>query len=347
MREWRRKACCLTISMIALTLHSPSAKSQEQAFYAGKTIRILVGYGAGSSYDGYARIISRLAGQHIPGNPHIVVENMPGAGSLTALNYMITVAPQDGTVIAAIGATLPFGPLLGEPAAKFDPLKLQWLPTPGSDTSCLTLWHTTPVNTVEDARRTEIILASNAITGSSSLYGRLQSEVLGMKIRLVYGYTGGVGDALLATERGEVNGHPSVSWSVIKRHTDWLRDRKVKLLTYFGGPRNPEIEAYGAVYADDLIADGPDRQLWDLGMAPSTLGRPYVMSQQAPPERVEIIARAMMAVFDSPEGRAAAAEQQLDLEPLPREAARQVIEKTYASPPAVVQRLKNLFGERR
>ena len=214
----------LAMCAIALVIGSGAAVFAQDSFYSGKVVRIVVGYGPGSSYDGYARVISRFAGKHIPGNPSFVVENMPGAGSLSALNYLVNVAPQDGTVIGAIGATLPFGPLLGEQAARFDPLKLQWLPSPGTDTSCLAVWHTTPVRTLADARNTELILASNAITGSSSLYGRLLSEVLGLKIRLVYGYTGGVTDALLATERGEVNGHPSVSWSALKNHGAWLTD---------------------------------------------------------------------------------------------------------------------------
>ncbi len=338
------------VAGLAITgLLSPNlARSQDANFYAGKTIKIVVGYGPGSSYDGFARTIAQFAGRYIPGNPHIVVENMPGAGSLTALNYAVNIAPQDGTIIAAIGATLPFGPLLGEKAARFDALKLNWLPSPGSDTSALAIWHTVPVKTLEDARKTELILASNAITGSSSLYGRLLAEVLGLKIRLVYGYTGGVTDALLATEKGEVHGHPSVSWSGLKARADWLRDHKIRVLTYFGGPRNPEIEAYdGAVFADDLVKPGPDRQLWDLGLAPSTLGRPYVMGPGVPADRVEIIAKAMMDTFANPEVKAAAARLQLDIDPLSRETVKSVIEKTYASPSSVVDRLTGLFGERK
>ena len=192
-----------------------------------------------------------------------------------------------------------------------------------------------------------MLFRSNAITGSSSLYGRLLSEVLGLKIRLVYGYTGGVTDALLATEKGEVDGHPSVSWSVLKSRPEWLRDHKVRVLTYFGGPKNPEIEAYdGAILADDLIKPGADRQLWDLGMAPSILGRPYVMGPGVPQERVEIIANAMMATFNDEEVRKMAARQQLDLRPLSRESVREVIAKTYASPKETVNRLTALFGER-
>ena len=204
------------------------------------------------------------------------------------------------------------------------------------------------MKTLDDARNTELVLASNAVTGSSSLYGRLEREVLGLKIRLVYGYTGGVTDALLATERGEVNGHPSTSWSVLKSHKDWIQNHSIRLLTYFGGPRNKEIEAFdGAVYADDLVPDGPDRQLWDLGMAPSRLGRPYVMGPGAPSERVEIIAQAMMAAFTDPAAKAAAADLQLELEPLSRETVTDIIRKTYASPPSVVERLNGLFSDRR
>jgi tripartite-type tricarboxylate transporter receptor subunit TctC len=332
---------------IMCSLCASHANAQQADFYAGKTIKIIVGYAPGSSYDGYARLIAQNAGRYIKGNPNIIVENLPGAGSLTALNFAVNLAPQDGTVIAAIGATLPFGPLLGEKAARFDALKLNWLPSPGSDTSTLTIWHTSPVKTLEDARKHELILASNAITGSSSLYGRLLAEVLGLKIRLVYGYTGGVTDALLATEKGEVDGHPSVSWSVLKSRPEWLKEHKVRVLTYFGGPRNPEIEAYdGAVLADDLVKPGADRQLWDLGMAPSILGRPYVMGPGVPQDRVEIIANAMMETFKDEEVKKMAARQQLELSPLTRDYVRDVIAKTYASPPDIVNRLTSLFGER-
>ena len=337
------------VMAIALAMVWPATSFAQSAanFYAGKTIRIVVGYGSGSSYDGYARIIAQFAGRHIAGHPNIVVDTMEGAGSLTALNYVANIAPQDGTVIAAVGATLPFGPLLGEPSARFDAQKLDWLPSPGSDTQALTIWHKVPIHNLDEARKTELILASNAVTGTSSLYGRLQAELLGLKIKLVYGFTGGLTDALLATERGEVNGHPSASWSALQMHPDWLRDHKIRLLTYFGGPRNPEIEAYdGAVYADDLVAPGADRQLWDLGTAPSRLGHPYVMGPGVPAARVAIIADAMMATFADPDARRALAERHLELSPLSRDAVGDVIRQTYASSPAVVARLKGLFGAR-
>jgi tripartite-type tricarboxylate transporter receptor subunit TctC len=331
--------------LVALAQSSSNAAAED--FYSGRTIRIVVGYGPASIYDGYARLLAQFAGRHIQGNPRIIVENMTGAGSLTALNYVVNLAPRDGTVIAAIGATLPFGPLLGEPAARFDARQLNWLPSPGSETSILTVWHTAPVKTLEDARNTELILGSNAQTGSSSLYGRLLNNALGLKIRLVYGYSGGVSEALLATERGEVQGHPSATWATLRAHPEWLRDHKVRFLTYFGGPRNPEIEAYdGAIYAEDRVPDGDKRQLWDLGMAPSRLGRPYAMAPGVPTERVALIAGAFLQTWNDPEVRAAAAKQQLDLDPLSRDEVRTIIDKTYESPPAAIERLKRLFGER-
>jgi tripartite-type tricarboxylate transporter receptor subunit TctC len=333
--------------LAAVLTAAPSTRADETNFYFGKTIRIVVGYGPGSIYDAYARILAQYAGRRIAGNPRIVVEDMTGAGSLSALNYVVNVAPQDGAVVAAIGATLPFGPLLGEPSARFDPMKLNWLPSPGSETSILTVWHTAPVKSLDDARSTELVLGSNAQTGSSSLYGRLLNEVLGLKIRLVYGYSGGVTEALLATERGEVQGHPSVSWATLKAHPDWLRDHKIRFLTYFGGPRNSEIEAYdGAVYAEDRVPDGDKRQLWDIGMAPSRMGRPYVMGPGVPADRVAMIADAFLQTWKDPGAKAAAARQNLDIDPLSSEEVRAIVAKTYASPPDAVAKLKALFGER-
>jgi hypothetical protein len=168
-----------------------------------------------------------------------------------------------------------------------------------------------------------------------------------LKIRLVYGYSGGLTEALLATERGEIQGHPSATWATLQAHPDWLREHKVRFLTYFGGPRNPQIEAYdGAVYAEDRVPEGDKRRLWDLGMAPSRMGRPYAMGAGVPADRVALIAQAFLETWNDPDARAAATLQQLDVDPLSREAVQTLVTKTYASPPSVVEKLKSLFGER-
>jgi tripartite-type tricarboxylate transporter receptor subunit TctC len=330
------------VASATLAILPGTASAQAVAdFYKGKIIRFVVGYGPGSSYDLYARMIAQFVSKHIPGNPQTVVEQMPGASSLTAMNYVANIAPQDGTAIAVVGAALPFGPLIGEAGARFDAVKLGWLPSPGADVGVLAVWHTVPVNSIADARNFELLLGSNAASGQSSTIGRLMNETLKTKIKLIYGYTGGLSEGLLAMQRGEVHGVPNLTWTVLKGKLDWIRDKKIKMLFYFGGKPVPVMA--GLPNARDLIEDSDDRELWDFGMSMLAIGKPYAMGPNVPADRLAAMRKAFMDTFADTELQAAAAKGGVDLAPISAEEVVGMVERSYKAPPALIERFKKIY----
>ena len=181
------------IAAAAALLFCASASGAQDAaeFYRGKTIRMIVGFVPGGGYDVYARLIARHAPRRIPGNPAIVVENMPGAASMTSVNYVTRIGAQDGTVIGVPGTAPFFAPLTAEAHMFPDPRGLHWLPSPSSDTPVFVVWHETQVRSVADLAQHEIISGSTSKNSPTSFYGRLLAELFNAKIRIVYGYSGG------------------------------------------------------------------------------------------------------------------------------------------------------------
>lgn len=342
LKHSRLAASTLLAAAIAV-LAAGAAHAQAVAdFYKGKTVRFVVGYGAGSSYDAYARVIAQVLPKHVPGNPRVIVEQMPGASSLTAMNFVANIAPPDGTAVAVVGAALPFGPLIGEAGAKFDALKLGWLPSPGADVGVLAVWHAVPVHSIDDARSFELLLGSNAASGQSSTIGRLMNETLKTRIRLIYGYTGGLSEGLLAMERGEVHGVPNLTWTVLKSKPDLLTEKKIRMLMYFGGKPVLPVMA-GLPNARDLIKNTADRELWDFGMAMLAIGKPYVLAAGVPADRLAAMRKAFMDTFADAEFADAAAKGRLDMAPLSAEEVVGMVEGAYKSPPALVERFKKIY----
>ena len=166
---------------------------------------------------------------------------MPGAGGIIATNYLYNVAPKDGTAIGGLQNNMPFEPLFGTKDANFDPTKFNWLGTPSRETAILTVWHTAPVNTWEEARTTELTMGSSGANSTPSFYGRIFNETLGMKLKIIIGYESQT-HAFLAMERDEINGYPSVFYnSLVATKPTWLPEKKVKLLVQMGIEKEPEL----------------------------------------------------------------------------------------------------------
>jgi tripartite-type tricarboxylate transporter receptor subunit TctC len=247
----------------AITLAALPSAGTAQAdpvadFYRGKTVNVLIGVGVGGEYDLQARLVARHIGKHIPGNPTVVVKNMPGAGGIVAGNHLYNAAERDGTVIACVQNNVPFEPLYGTKQAQYDATKFNWLGSPSTEVALITVWHTTPVNTVEDAKTYELKLGSSGANSTPSFYARLASEALGVKIKLVVGYPG-QNEALLAMERGEIDGYPSAFYnSLMATRPTWIKEKKVKLLVQFGAAKESALP--DVPFAPDL-AKNPDDKL--------------------------------------------------------------------------------------
>src|SRR5579871_768659 len=260
--------------LVTLACGSRLAAAEDvAAFYAGKTLRLIVGTSPGATYDIWARLLGRHVGRHIPGAPGVLIQNMPGAGSTSAGNYIYNVAPQDGSVIGLMNNTLPFEPLLGVAEAKIDALKINWLGSPNQDTGVSMVWHTVPVDSIAAARSHEVKFAATSLNGTAAFYVRIFNEIFKTRFTLVFGYPG-LTEAMLAMERGEVDGHPSPYWSYLKSaKSEWLRDRKIKFLVQFGRARNPELP--NVPFAHDLATNDEDRALLDAAIAPLNMGLPF------------------------------------------------------------------------
>jgi tripartite-type tricarboxylate transporter receptor subunit TctC len=282
-------------------------------FYTGKTVTIIAGYPAGDGFDLYARLIAKHLSRHLPGNPTILVRNMIGAGSLVAANFVHEAAAQDGTNIALIGSGIPFSPLLGVKEAKFDPVKLNWLPSPNIDVSGVVVWHESPTKTLEDARKRETLLATATTNSTSSFYGRLLNEVLGTKFKLK------------ATK------------------PDWIADKKINVLVQFGRAKHPNWP--DTPFLRDLVKTEDEKLLIDMANAPLTLGRPFFVGADVPADRVQALRKAFSETYRDPELRAEAQVLRLEFadDPVSGEEIQELIKKTYSAPQSVINRLRALY----
>jgi tripartite-type tricarboxylate transporter receptor subunit TctC len=320
---------------------SPAKADPVADFYKGKTLAMVVGSPAGGGYDAMARAIARFIGRHLPGNPTVVVRNMPGAGGITAMNYIFNAAERDGTVLLLCQNNTPLEPLFGTKQARYDATRLNWLGTPSFEVAMVLLWHTVPVNSVADLRAKETTVGASGSNSTPAFYARLLNTTLGTKMKLVNGYPG-QNDALLAMERGELDGYPSVFESALtSTRPTWLAEKLAKAVVQYGPERArilPDVP-----FAPDLVSDEDDKLLMQAAFAPLALGRPLVMPPDVPADRVAAIRKALADTFADPEFLAEGGRIGLAVNaPRTGEQLREVIARAYQSPPQVVARLQKL-----
>jgi tripartite-type tricarboxylate transporter receptor subunit TctC len=324
----------------------PSAVSPARAdpvadFYKGKTVALVVGSSTGGGYDTMTRAIARFIGRHLPGNPTVVVRNMPGAGGITAMNYVFNAAEKDGTVAALVQNNTPLEPLFGTKQARYDATRLNWLGTPSFEVAMVLLWHTVPVNSVAELKSKETKVGASGANSTPAFYARLLNATLGTRMKIVNGYPG-QNDAFLAMERGELDGYPSVFQSALtSTRPSWLADKIAKAIVQYGPER---LQDLGDVpFAPDLIANQDDKLLLQAAFAPLALGRPLVMPPDVPADRVAAMRKALADTFADPEFRAEGERMGLAVNaPRTGEQLREVIARAYQTPAHVVERLQKL-----
>ena len=334
--------CEWMLAVAVLVFGAPQARAQSATdFYKGKTLTIVVSTSAGGGYDTMARAVARFIGKHVPGNPNVVVRNMPGAGGITAMNYLYNTAEKDGTVIGLVQNNTPLEPLFGTKEARYDAPKFNWLGTPSFEVSMVLLWHTVPVNTVADLKARETNMGASGANSTPAFYARLLNATLGTKMKLIPGYPG-QNDAFLAMERGELDGYPSVFYSALtSTRPNWLRDKVAKAIVQYGPERLSELP--DVPFAPDLVADADDKLLMQAAFAPQALGRPLVMPPGVAADRVAAIRKGVADTFADAEFQAEANRIGLIVNaPRTGEALQQVIVSAYATPSRVVERLRKL-----
>src|SRR5579862_7290252 len=210
-------------------------------FYKGRNLQVIIGYSAGGGYDQYARILARHIGAHIPGNPVVTPQNMPGAGSLKAANYLYSAAPRDGTVFGIFGRGMAMEPLIGTGDAKFDARKFTWLGSGGDQVSVCATWHSAKVKTWDAALTTPFTVAGEGSGSDPDIFAMMLRNLFGLKLKLITGYPGG-NEMSLALEQGEVDGRCGWSWSSIKlAKPTWIANRQLNLIVQMSLTKSPEL----------------------------------------------------------------------------------------------------------
>lgn len=319
------------------------AAAQEDAvasFYRGRNIDILIGYSAGGSYDAYARIVGRFIGNHIPGQPRVVMRQMAGGGSRIAANHVYNIAPRDGTVMATADQAMPVQQAVGDPDIKFDTSRFNWIGNPTADNNLLVVWHTAGVRTLDDIRKKEVVLAATGVN-TSSQYAQALNSIAGTRFRIVLGYPGAA-EMGLAMERGEVMSH-TAPWAAWKANRpDWVRDKKINVIFQVGLARSrelPDVPLFMDYAQNDL-----DRAALRLFSAAATIGRPLFSTPDTPQERVDALRRAFDLTMKDPAFLEAAAKSGLDIDPVSGVELQRIVDEIVRTPKEVTERLAAIIA---
>src|SRR5690242_4747235 len=326
--------------LVALT--PALAEDAIAEFYRGKQVTISIGSSAGGGYDTYGRLLARYLGKYIPGNPAIVPQNMPGAGSKKAAGYVYSVAPKDGTAIGAIFPGAIMDPLLGiKEHLPYEASKFVYLGSATTDVYLCVVRSDAPVKTFAQALKTEVILGASGEGASTKTFPALLDNIVGAKFRLVSGYPGSH-EILLALQKGEVQGLCGVSWSsLVAQHPDWLAKGFVRPLLQEHATGHPDMNKMGVPLAVDFAKTDKDRQVLDLVYSQEIFGRPYVLPPGTPADRAKVLRAAFMAALRDPELLADAAKMHLDLHPVSGDDLQKLVTKIYSMPESVIERARS------
>ena len=315
------------------------AQAQEDAaaFFKGKTLRLVVGIGVGSGYDINARLLARYMARHIPGEPAIIVQNQPGAGSLTMTNALYNTGPFDGTAIGASFNGMPTTPLLQPTGVRFDPVKLNWLGSTNRETQAMYVWHSAPAQVLADARSKEIVMGAQAPGSTQFDYPVLANRMFGFKFKVVTGYES-TPKIHLAMESGEVHG-TIANWSTLKAiNPGWIAEKKIRILAQWALTKNPELTDV-PMFLDQARTDA-ERAALELMLARLEYGRPFFLPPNVPPARVEALRRAFDATMKDPAYLAEADKLKIDVDPISGADVAALVERVSRTSPDTVARVR-------
>ena len=314
---------------------SGTAQTVEE-FYKSKSITMLIGSAAGGGYDIYGRILARHMSRHIPGRPNIIVKNMPAAAGLAAAGTLYTTADKDGSVIAAFTNGSAMDPLFGNPGARYDAQKFNWLGSIGKLQNVCATWHRSPVKSIAAARAREVIVAAAGATSNTAIVPRTLNALVGTKFKVIAGYDAGTG-LTLSIERGEAEGICGLSWSTIKvSRPHWIRDKLLNIIVQMGLEKLVQLPDVPS--ALELVTDPESKQVLELILIRQEAGRPFAAPPGVPADRLAALRRAFEATLRDSEFRAEAEKAQLEIEPLTADEIEKYLATAYNAPKAIVQK---------
>jgi tripartite-type tricarboxylate transporter receptor subunit TctC len=312
-------------------------------FFRGKTINLSIGYTSGGGYDLNARVLAKHMGRHIPGNPTIVAQNMPGAGSLRLASFLYTVAPKDGTALGIIGRGMAMEPLIGASQANYDARRFSWLGSVSDQVSLCAVWHTSPIKSWSDMLAKPFTVGGEGSGSDPDMFTTMIKNLFGVKVRLVSGYPGGP-EMNLAMERGEVDGRCGWSWSSIKiTKPDWLASKKINLPLQMALQKSRELPDVPLIM--DYARDERDRQILRLVLARQQMGWPFLAPPDLPADRVQALRRAFDETMKDAEYLAEARQRMLDVNPMTGAEIDKLVDELYQTPLDVIAMTKSVIAE--
>ena len=338
-----RIAGCAVAIAIATGFPAPSRAANAGApatadaraaadFYRGHTMFVIIGFPPGGGYDLYARLLAKHLGQHVPGNPTVIPQNMPGAGSLKAANYLYAIAPKDGSVIGTFAHGMGSAPLLGQ--ARFDANKFAWLGSITKDVMVCISWTGSAVKSWNNVMAKQFVFGGVAAGNAPDIYAKLYKNVFGANIRLATGFPG-TNDIALAMQRGEVDGFCGIAWSTIKsQHANWVKDKKINVLLQAAPQKDPDLPDVPLDH--EFVRETGQRQVLDFVLASQIMARPFVAPPGISAERKAMLRDAFEKTMKDPAFLADAKKLSLDVDPVSGAAVDALIASLYATPKEIV-----------
>lgn len=340
------RAALLAGAVGVATGFTASAPATAQESFAGKSMTLIVGTGAGGGYDTYGRTVARHMPKYLPGQPTIVVRNQPGAGSGTAAAAIYNTAPKDGTWLGIIFPGIIIGPILDpKPQTLFDVEKFGYIGSADSGTRVCITSEKSETRTFDDARQRKTVMGASAAGGSTRDYAYMLNHVAGAKFEVVTGYKG-TADIFLALERGEVDGMCGLDWSSLKaQRADWIKSKKINILIQTGLESEPELDKLGVPDMWRFIKNPVDKEAAELVVSQQVFGRPFV----TPPGLPEGVLKTLRDAFDKtmkdPEFLADAEKVRIDINPTGGQKVQELVTRIFKTPPATVDRAKRIITQ--
>jgi tripartite-type tricarboxylate transporter receptor subunit TctC len=328
--------------VLALVCGIPTLAGAQsiESFYRGKTVSVVIGYPPAGANDFYARAVARHIGKHIPGNPTVVPRNMPGGGSLLAANHIFNVAPKDGTTLGLIVPTAPIEERLGAANVRFKAAEFNWIGRLAATPNVTFMNASAPVKTIKDAMEHEAILGATGRSSTVAIYPTSLNFIVGTKFKLVMGYAGSA-EAMLAMERGEVQGH-STTWEGVKSRAEkQLQDKTINILVQYGLKRHPELPD---IPTSVELGRTPEQvESLRIFANASDVGRFILSTPDTPAERIQALRRAFDAMIKDSEFIADLKAMKLDLSPLTGEELQQLVAEVANVSPEAIERIRGVY----
>lgn len=333
------------LALLALVAASPA---QAQDFYAGKQISLVVGSAVGGGYDAYARLVARYWPRHVPGHPAIVVQNLPAAGSLVAMNTLANTSPRDGTTIGAVQNHIAIEPMMGSTGpvenARYDGRRMNWLGSTSKEIPVVVAWSNSPIRTFADTFKTEMLVGASGAATADSVYSRLMNKIVGTKFRIIEGYKGNP-ELSMAAERGEIMGR--TGWFVsgmLASHAKQIADGDIRVLVQLAAEKHPALPNVPLI--TEFVSDTAHRAQMEFSLSWLAAGRPFVAPPDVPADRVKLLRDSFMRTVASQDFIDEARTLNLDVSPMSGEEVQALVAKIYATPPDVVGPVKEIMAAR-